>query len=576
MSLLECPSQQCKARFRLKIQSLLVFGLLICLQGLTILPAQPTLGLLQKDSTSFDGYTLFAPVFSDTTYLIDNCGRKRNAWRSAYLPGLAAFLLPDGDLLRTARLSQAVFAGGGIGGRIERFDWDGNLKWWFQYADSTVHQHHDIRMLPNGNLLVLAWEAMSEAEALSRGRNPALLTKDGLWPDHLIEISPDSGHGGTIVWEWHVRDHLIQDFDSSKADFGDPARFPERIDLNYTGVFGDQADWTHCNAVAYHPGLDQIVITSRNFSECWVIDHSTTSAEAAGHSGGRYGKGGDLLYRWGNPAAYGRGTVVDQILFQPHDAQWIADSLWGGGDILIYNNGPGRPAGNYSSIEQISPPYDSAGGYLLSFSRPFGPVTPSWQYVAPDTFSFYSANISGMERLPGGNTLICEGAPGRFFEVDSGGTVVWEYLNPVGQGGPFAQGSMPRGNNVFRCNRYAPAYGAFQGRALMPGLPVERNPLPLPEDCDPVGLEVGKEAVLRYWPNPVEGVLWVEWWPAGGRQVGGEGPWLEVLDLQGRLLRRWPLIPGRQRFVPDGLEPGLVLIIAGGRFWGKLVILPGD
>ncbi|MGC8644373.1 MAG: hypothetical protein ACP5XB_31305, partial [Isosphaeraceae bacterium] len=58
--------------------------------------------------------------------------------------------------------------------------------------------------------------------------------------------------------------------------------------------------------------LDQILLSVHSFSEIWIIDHGTTTAEAATHKGGRSGKGGDLLYRWGNPQAYRAGTAADQ------------------------------------------------------------------------------------------------------------------------------------------------------------------------------------------------------------------------------------------------------------------------
>lgn len=75
---------------------------------------------------------------------------------------------------------------------------------------------------------------------------------------------------------------------------------PELLNINYL----TQKDWLHCNGVDYNPILDQVVISSHNTNEWYVIDHSTTTAQAASHSGGNSGKGGDFLYRWGNPAAY--------------------------------------------------------------------------------------------------------------------------------------------------------------------------------------------------------------------------------------------------------------------------------
>ena len=64
-----------------------------------------------------------------------------------------------------------------------------------------------------------------------------------------------------------------------------------------------------------------------------------------------------------------------------------------------------------------------------------------WSYVAPG--QFYSSNISSAQRLPNGNTLITEGAPGRLFEVTAEGSVVWEYMSPFFSG-PRASNSVYR------------------------------------------------------------------------------------------------------------------------------------
>ena len=99
------------------------------------------------------------------------------------------------------------------------------------------------------------------------------------------------------------------------------AKHPELIDLNFRlsqvsgSAYEPSSDWMHSNGIDYNPELDQIVLSARNFSEVWIIDHSTTTAEAAGHGGGKSGKGGDLLYRWGNPRAWRTGTRDDQQLF---------------------------------------------------------------------------------------------------------------------------------------------------------------------------------------------------------------------------------------------------------------------
>jgi hypothetical protein len=180
------------------------------------------------------------------------------------------------------------------------------------------------------------------------------------------------------------------------------------------------------------------------FSEIWVIDHSTTTAEAASHKGGRSGNGGDLLYRWGNPRAYRNGSKTEQQLFNQHNAHWIAPGLSGEGHILIFNNGSGRPGGPYSSVDEIVPPVDPQGQYIRSRRGPYGPDKPVWTYTAPKKSDFYSFFISGAQRLPNGNTLICTGASGTVFEVTLEKEVVWKYINPV-KGGPGGLGRNPGG-----------------------------------------------------------------------------------------------------------------------------------
>ncbi len=476
-----------------------------------------TVGLFQNDSLAYNGYTLFAPLTSTNTYLIDNCGYMVNTWSSNYRPGELAYLLENGNLLRACRINSPIFNGGGTGGRIEMHDWDNNLVWSYEYTSSTYHAHHDLEYLPNGNILVLAWEYRSNTEAIDAGRSPSLLN-NGLWPSRVVELEPVGTNDANIVWMWQLWDHLVQDIDSTKANYGVVPDHPELVNINYTGPNtggpgggNTDEDWQHCNSIDYHPELDQIIINSRNFSEFWIIDHSTTTAEAAGHTGGNSGKGGDVLYRWGNPEAYGRGTSADRKLFRQHDSHWITEGLPDEGKIIIFNNGAGRPAGSYSSIDVITPPMDSMGNYMLDDPNAYGPEDLFWTYTATPTNSFFSYYISGAERLPNGNTLICEGATGRFFEVDMDGNTHWEYINPVTFGGPISQGGQTNGqNSVFRAYRYAPDYPAFDGVNLIPGDPIELNPLPY--DCEIYDILIPVENLtttndIRVYPNPVSSQL---------------------------------------------------------------------
>ena len=328
-----------------------------------------TVGLYLNTSNACPGYTLMAPKHNTVTYLLDNEGRYVHQWKSEYEPGQTAYLLPNGHLLRAGMLRVQGGTGGGEGGRIEEFDWDGNLIWGFNHATREYQLHHDIKPMPNGHVLALMVERKTREQAMAVGFNERQMRDEYLVPDAVVEIEPVYPNGGKIVWEWHVWDHLIQNSDPSKPNYGDPAAHPELVDVACNGR-ATPAFWNHMNSLDYNPALDQIVLSARGCNEIWMIDHSTTTKEAAGHTGGKQGKGGDLIYRWGNPAAYGRGTMSDKQLVQQHDAEWIPDGYPGAGHMTIFNNGYDR---GWSSIEEIVLPVDSAGHYLLAPGKAYGP-----------------------------------------------------------------------------------------------------------------------------------------------------------------------------------------------------------
>jgi len=428
--------------------------------------------LNQNNPQAFNGYTLFAPKHYTTTYLMDNDGHIINSWKSNYEPGQSVYLLENGHLVHCNFTKNKGFIGGGEGGGIEEYDWEGNMVWEFWYTSDKYLMHHDIEPMPNGNILALVVEKKSYADCIAAGFNPAMLRDKEMFPDYVIEIEKTGSRSGRIVWEWHVWDHLIQDYDPSKANYGDVEAYPELVDANGSGR-QTPAFWNHMNSIDYNEELDQMMLSVRGNSELWVIDHSTTSEEAAGHTGGRSGKGGDLLYRWGNPQTYQAGDSRDQQLLQQHDAQWIESGLPGEGNILIFNNGLGR---GYSTVDEIVPPVDSNGNYSLTSGSAYGPKEPIWTYKAENAKDFYAEAISGCQRLPNGNTLICDGTHGVFFEVNPNGETVWKYVNPVIGTGPIAEGAtIPldhRGhqlNAVFKIHRYAPEYPGLAGKDLTPG-----------------------------------------------------------------------------------------------------------
>ncbi|KAA3614294.1 MAG: hypothetical protein DWQ01_00910 [Planctomycetota bacterium] len=480
---------------------------------------ETTTGLMSRTAGAFPGYTLFAPLRSTTTYLIDMEGEVVHQWPGTSTPGNAVQLLPNGNLIRAVKGPRnSTFRGGGEGGRLQELAWDGTVLWDFTFSTNDYLHHHDFEVLPNGNVLLIAWEKKSREEAVAAGRNPRYLQGDELWTDFVVEIQPIRPKGGKVVWEWHAWDHLIQDFDPAKKHYGRISAHPEKINLNgdrsgqgkgpgfspgqvselaELGYIGDEeeeeeppapsprsgppggmrgkmsADWMHSNSIAYNPKLDQIALSVRHFNELWIIDHSTTTEEAASSRGGRYGRGGDLLYRWGNPQAYGAGGTKDQKLFRQHDVRWIPEGSPGAGNLLCFNNGDPDIGRNWSSVEEITPPLNADGSYRREKNQAFGPAKATWRWQAKSRKDFFSHFISGAQRLPNGNTLVCAGADSRLFEVSGSGEVVWDYRSPFGseRSRPNRKGGPPRGRmggpggrgpgGIFRALRYPVDYSGL-------------------------------------------------------------------------------------------------------------------
>lgn len=424
------------------------------------------LGVLLHESRAYPGYNLITPS-DNSTYLFDNDGRVVHSWPSEIDTG-NAYLLDNGHLFRSALadMREAFSRHPAVSGRFQEFNWDGNLVWDFEYHSDKRLPHHDAIKLPNGNALLICWERIDADEAIARGRRPETVEGSHLQPDCLVEIRPTGQTTGEVVWQWRSWDHLIQDYDRTRPNYGKVADHPERIDVNYTRGDSPNPDWMHVNAVAYNPELDQIALSSPSFSETWIIDHGTTTEEARGHTGGRWGQGGDLLYRWGNPRAYRSGSKIDQRLFFQHNIHWIAKGLPGEGHLLVFNNGPGREPEEHSSVDEFEPPIDNAGNYVRREHAAFGPDMPLWSYTAPNKADFYSWFISGAQRLPSGNTLINSGAVGIVFEVTPAKEIVWKFANPF----PADLPPQVRARNpLFRALRYGINHPAFTGRTLTPG-----------------------------------------------------------------------------------------------------------
>ncbi|MBK9449831.1 MAG: aryl-sulfate sulfotransferase [Bacteroidetes bacterium] len=528
------------------------------------------------DSLATLAYTLFTPNQSFKTYLVENCGLRVHEWNSAFQPGMMAYLRPDGTLLRSGRdWSNGSFASnGGNGGYFEILDWWSQQLWLYKVSDSRHLAHHDFAALPNGNVMVLAWEKFDFSEAKLAGRDTTTMPDGEIWSEALYELQPIFPDSAKIVWEWHIWDHLVQDFNPARNNYGSVGDHPELMDINYLGISQGDADWLHANTVSYNPDRDEVAVTFRETSEFIVIDHSTNTATAAGHSGGIRGKGGDILYRWGNPEAYRRGNPGSQQLFQPHDAHWVDDTLPHGGEFMIFNNGFTRPGG-LSTVDFVSPELDSLGNYVLG-SGAFSPDTAQsiFRTLPGDTID--SGLMGGAQMLANGNLFITQAVHGRFIEFDSNATKAWEYINPamalstfVSQGNPVPGNSTSWNNAVFKARKYMPTYPGLAGRPLPHGLPLENMPWPDSTCITPVGavptFETMANSLFEVYPNPAQDLVHIR------GSVPQKVEWL-LFDSWGRVVKTG-FFRGIETEIQVGdLPAGMYILRLGKAFARKLIV----
>lgn len=386
--------------------------------------------------------------------LIDAEGKVVHRWDTDLTGGgHTSYLLKSGGLLRTGIKDRSFVKGQPVAATdtMQITDKTGRAIWELNARDIRLSKnknkitfHHDMCPMPNGNFLVLIYEQIAPEEAKPNG----WFAGEGkpVWSDGILEIRPDLEDGGhEVVWAWRFIDHMIQDKNAKAANFDVIADHPEKIDGHFPKSYAPMNTVRqHLNSIDYHPGRDQIVVSSFIYNEIWVIDHSTTMAEAAGSSGGQHGKGGDLLFRYGNPAAYGKGTQADRIFQNQHDTSWIDEGLPGAGNLLVFNNNTGSEAvsrvdlsgGGAAAVQEelegISHvheirPKEKEGSYLKGKTGTFE-AERIWFWKHEDFFAPFQG---GARRLPNGNTLLTDTVGKRVWEVAPDGDVVVRYNGPA-------------------------------------------------------------------------------------------------------------------------------------------------
>jgi hypothetical protein len=515
---------------------------------LSLLSFGQTVGTIEFNVDASDGYVIMNPLGFDTTYLLDNCGRIMNKWPSIELNGMFAEITPDGTLLKSAvDPSNTAFSSGGASGLLQEYNWNGDLIWQHSISSSLERAHHDLERLPNGNILVVAWEKKNSLECSAAGRNPAVLAQNELWSTVVYEIEIVYPNSANIIWEWHAWDHLIQDFDVSKGNFGVVSLNPGRLDINRGNPI-DHPDWAHVNGIDYDPILDHIILSSPMFNELWIIDHSTTTLEASGTAGGERGKGGDLIWRWGNPASYDSGNSVNQQLFFQHNGQWVKNGVRFNEQISVFSNRDTINGALGSKVKIIDASFDTFSNEYPMSGGVFLPNFPSYEYEIIDTL--FSPRVSGVEVLPNDHLLIASGSNGHVFEIDSNENLVWEYVVPINPNGTIlAQGdNSPLHKSVFVMKRYAPNFIGFSNQTLIPGNQIELNPT----ECITVSLEEhNKDLIMKAYPNPVTESITIS--------IGLESQLVTVHDNTGRIVIQ-KKVNGRTSINCSDWSPGIYTI----------------
>lgn len=340
----------------------------------------------------YEGYTFYAS--GRNAYLYDMDKNRIHTWSSSYNVMSNAYLLRDSSVFFPGVNPSPWSGGAQVGGQLQIIKWDGEVVWNYHYSSSTYCPHHDSEPVyrtddpyEEPTFLVICYEKIS-----------------GVTSDKIVEIKPTGQTTADIVWEWHAWDHRTSNGDDK----------PELLDQDA----GSSYEWTHVNNVSYNRELDQILFGVKHFYEFMVIDHSTTTEEAAGSTGGKYGKGGNIHYRWGRPSNYGcSGT---SYLGAFHCARWIPtifpgtdEEVPGGGNAILIHN-------NRDETVEVELPGDGDGIYPRNPGSAFEPDAPAWTA----DISQMSDHQGSTQRLPNGNTLVSN-ARGTIYEYAPNGSSVW-------------------------------------------------------------------------------------------------------------------------------------------------------
>jgi hypothetical protein len=333
---------------------------------------------------------------SSYSYLLDTATTSTSTYFARWNIGSTAYVAHFQN--DTIYQTTGTGGGGGAYGTIKKWACTSNSAATCVWTYTLSNAHHDICPLPNGNVLAIVDEIKTSAQIQAAG---GTYSSSANFPK-IQEIHPTGSTTGTVVWEWKLWDHMCSTSVSTNPQL-----------LNIALV--TSSDFCHMNGIDYNPDLNQIVCSSHMLNEVYIIDHSTTTAQAATHTGGNAGKGGDFLYRWGRPQNYGctsngNGITLNVI----HDARWIPSTNSEYPNCISFFHNGGCNGGHGAVIFQ--PPHN---GYNYTYTP--GSVIGPTSCTTPTTPSFSVGSQGGCNVLENGNILITN--PGvKFFECNGTGT----------------------------------------------------------------------------------------------------------------------------------------------------------
>lgn len=403
----------------------------------------------------FNGYTI-VPIRENAALLFDMNGREVRQWEIKAMP---PYLLPGGSLLGVGGYTPAEL-GRHAAEYVVQVDWDGNVVWKSNRGDEVTlrdgttqwmaRYHHDIQRegAPVGYYVPDMPPKVTNAKTLflsnTDSKRPEI-SDFNLLDDRVVEVDWE----GNIIWTWCAGDHF------DEFGFDDDAKAAIRRNPNYHAM-EDRGDYLHINCTSYvgpnpwydagderfHP--DNIIVGLREANIIAIVDKTT----------------GNLTWKLGPDYNVSEETKKIGWIIGQHHAHIIPQGLPGAGNILVFDNGgsagygaasPDAPTGirvmhrDHSRVLEINP-------VTLELVWSFTPEHLNCE-MPVDGPNFYSQYISSAQRLPNGNTLICEGANGRVMEMTVDHEIVWEWLCPY-----YSPDHDGVNNRVYRAYRYPYSY----------------------------------------------------------------------------------------------------------------------